>query len=89
MVVNYFTLIANCNNIIATQLVATNLQPNLNLIKPRHKLVFYLIIKNILITNIFSKKYIYIILIIYHCALLILTIVILFSNNIVASLYLL
>jgi hypothetical protein len=35
MVVNYFTLIANCNNIIATQLVANNLQPNFKLIKPR------------------------------------------------------
>jgi len=37
MVVNYFTLIANYNNIIATQLVATNLQPNFNLSKPRPK----------------------------------------------------
>jgi hypothetical protein len=35
MVVNYFTLIANCNNIIAIQLIATNLQPNFNLIKSR------------------------------------------------------
>jgi hypothetical protein len=35
MVVNYFTLVANCNNIIANQLVTTNLQINFNLIKPR------------------------------------------------------
>jgi hypothetical protein len=27
MVVNYFTLVANYNNIIATQQVVTNLQP--------------------------------------------------------------
>jgi hypothetical protein len=33
MVVNYFTLVANCNNIIVTQLIATNFQPNFNLIK--------------------------------------------------------
>jgi hypothetical protein len=41
MVVNYFTLIANCNNIITThdQLVATNLQPNFNLIKSIPKLI--------------------------------------------------
>jgi hypothetical protein len=45
MVVNYFTLIANYNNIIAIQLVTTNLQPNFNLIKHRHKLIVYLIIK--------------------------------------------
>jgi hypothetical protein len=35
MVVNYFTLVANYNNIIATQLVATNLRPNFNFTKPR------------------------------------------------------
>jgi len=35
MVVNYFTQVANYNNIIATQLVATNLQSNFNLIKLR------------------------------------------------------
>jgi hypothetical protein len=52
MVVNYFTLVANCNNIIAT-----NLQPNFNLIKPRCKQIVYLIIKFILITNIFNKNY--------------------------------
>jgi hypothetical protein len=40
MVVNYFTLIANYNNIIATQLVATNLQTNFSLVKPRFKLIF-------------------------------------------------
>jgi len=44
MVVNYFTLVANYNNIIAIQLIATNLQHNFNLIKPRHKLIVYLII---------------------------------------------
>jgi hypothetical protein len=37
MVVNYFTLIANYNNISATQLVTTNLQPNFNLIKLKPK----------------------------------------------------
>jgi len=42
MMVNYFTLITNCNNIITTQLVATNLQPNFNWIKPKLKLIFYL-----------------------------------------------
>jgi hypothetical protein len=31
--VNYFTLIANYNKIIATQLVAIDLQPNFKLIK--------------------------------------------------------
>ncbi len=31
--VNYFTSVVNYNNIIVTQLVATNLQPNFNLIK--------------------------------------------------------
>jgi hypothetical protein len=35
MVVNYFMSVANYNNIIATKLVATNLQPNFNLIKLR------------------------------------------------------
>jgi len=35
MIVNYFTLVANYNNIITIQLVATNLQPNFNVIKPR------------------------------------------------------
>jgi len=35
MVVNYFTLVANCNNIIAIKLVATNLQINFSLNKPR------------------------------------------------------
>jgi hypothetical protein len=39
MVVNYFTLVANYNNIITTQLVATNLQPNFNFIKPKPKLI--------------------------------------------------
>jgi hypothetical protein len=33
MVVNYFTQVANYNNIIATQLVATILQSNFKLIK--------------------------------------------------------
>jgi hypothetical protein len=33
MVVNYFTLVANYSTIIVTQLVATNLQPNFNLLK--------------------------------------------------------
>jgi hypothetical protein len=42
MVVNYFTLIANYNNIIAIQLVATNLQPNCNLIEPKPKPIVYL-----------------------------------------------
>jgi hypothetical protein len=37
MVVHYFTLIANRNNIIAIQLVVINLQPNFNLIKPKPK----------------------------------------------------
>jgi hypothetical protein len=41
MVVNYFTLVANYDNIIATQLLANDLQPNFNLVKPRHKLIFY------------------------------------------------
>jgi len=39
MVVIYFTLIANHNNIIAMQLVAINLQPNFNLIKTKPKLI--------------------------------------------------
>jgi hypothetical protein len=42
MVVNYFTLTINYNNIIAFQLVVINLQPNFNLIKPRPKLIIYL-----------------------------------------------
>ncbi len=57
MVVNYFNLVANCNNIIATQLAATNLQPNFNLIKHQRKQIVYLIIKIILITNVCSKNY--------------------------------
>jgi hypothetical protein len=32
MVVNYFISIANYNNIIATQLITTNLQPKFSLI---------------------------------------------------------
>jgi hypothetical protein len=43
MVVDYFTLVANCNNIITIQLVAANLQPNINLIKPRCQPIIYLI----------------------------------------------
>jgi hypothetical protein len=39
MVVNYLTLATNYNNIITTQLVATNLQPNFNFIKPRLELI--------------------------------------------------
>jgi hypothetical protein len=39
MVVIYFTLIANHNNIIAIQLVVINLQLNFNLIKPKPKLI--------------------------------------------------
>jgi hypothetical protein len=42
MVVDYFTLVANYHNIIATQLVAANLQPNFNLIKPKPQLIVYL-----------------------------------------------
>jgi hypothetical protein len=39
MVVNYFTLVANYNNIITTQLIAINLQHNFNFIKPIPKLI--------------------------------------------------
>jgi hypothetical protein len=39
MVVNYLTLATNYNNIITTQLVATNLQPNFNFIKPIPELI--------------------------------------------------
>jgi hypothetical protein len=44
MVVNYFALIANYNNIIVThdQLVVTTLQPNFNFIQSRSKLIVYL-----------------------------------------------
>jgi len=37
MVVNYFTLVANYNKIITTQLISINLQRNFNFIKPRPK----------------------------------------------------
>jgi len=43
MVVNYFTQVANYNNIITTQLVATNLQSNFKLIKLRFEIIVYLI----------------------------------------------